>query len=221
MLAHIWKSRWPLLAFALSFQLLENLLFTPTMGLIGRLLQGQPVVDSTALVQFLLSPRGFLVLFLGATISLTIRLVEHAGLSAMVLGALEGKTFRAFAAFRWLLSELPRLAAVGARMVAWGLVLATPPLAVAGVLAPRLLTKHDVNYYLANRPSEFVSAAVVLLASRFQPRRRFLINGGLIGVGTMVRLRSGRSGQTTAGGSSGRIVGPEQLLFYAKYWKYR
>jgi hypothetical protein len=60
MLAQIWKRRWPLLALALSFQLIENLLFTPAMGLLGRLLQGQPVVDSTALVQFLLSPRGFL-----------------------------------------------------------------------------------------------------------------------------------------------------------------
>ena len=120
LLADIWKMKWPLLAFALSFQLLENLLFTPTMGLIGKFLQGRPAVDSTALVQFFLSPRGFLVLFLGAVVSLTIRLVENAGLSAMVLGALEGKTFRAFAAFRWLLEELPRLAVVGARIVAWG-----------------------------------------------------------------------------------------------------
>ena len=162
MLAQLWKRRWPLLAFALSFQLLENLLFTPAMGLIGRLLQGQPVVDSTALVQFLLSPRGFLVLFLGATISLTIRLIEHAGLSAMVLGALEGKTFRALATFRWLLTELPRLAGIGARVVGWGVLLAAPLLGVAGVLARWLLAKHDINYYLANRPSEFVVTAVVL-----------------------------------------------------------
>jgi glycerophosphoryl diester phosphodiesterase len=31
-------------------------------------------------------------------------------LSAIVLGALEGKTFRALATFRWLVTELPRLA---------------------------------------------------------------------------------------------------------------
>jgi glycerophosphoryl diester phosphodiesterase len=162
MLAQLWKLRLPLLAFALSFQLLENLLFTPAMGLIGGALLGRPVVDSTALVEFLLSPRGFLVLFLAATISLTIRLIEHAGLSAIVLGALEGKTFRALATFRWLVTELPRLAAIGARLVGWAVVLATPLLVVAGVLARRLLAKHDINYYLANRPSEFVAAAVVM-----------------------------------------------------------
>jgi glycerophosphoryl diester phosphodiesterase len=162
MLAQIWKSRWPLLLFALSFQLLENFLFTPTIGVLGRLLQGRPVVDSTALVQFLLSPRGFLVLFLGATVSLTIRLVEHGGLSAIALGRLEGKDFGVACAFRWLLAELPRLTVIGARLVGWGLILAVPTLAVAGILVPRLLAKHDINYYLANRGGEFVTTAVVI-----------------------------------------------------------
>jgi glycerophosphoryl diester phosphodiesterase len=162
MLAQLWKLRLPLLAFALSFQLLENLLFTPAMGLIGGVLLGRPAVDSTGAVEFFLSPRGFLVLFLAATISLTIRLVEHAGLSAIVLGALEGKRFRAVAAFRWLVMELPRLAAIGARLVGWGVALVTPLLAVAAGFARPLLAKHDINYYLANRPSEFVVADIVI-----------------------------------------------------------
>ena len=153
-----------MLVFALSFQLLENLLFTPVLGLMGRLLQDRPAVDSTALVHFLLSPRGFLVLFLGATVSLTIRLVEHAGLSAIVLGALEERTFRPLATFRWLVTTLPRLVAIGARFVAWGLLLAAPPLVAAGALSPRLLAQHDINYYLATRPADFVATAAVIAA---------------------------------------------------------
>ena len=128
----------------------------------GGVLLGRPAVDSTALVQFLLSPRGFLVLFVAATVSLTIRLVEHAGLSAIALGALEGKRIRAVATFRWLLAELPRLASIGARIIGWGVILVAPLLAVAGGFAHRLLGKHDINFYLANRPSEFVGAAVVI-----------------------------------------------------------
>jgi glycerophosphoryl diester phosphodiesterase len=162
MLVQIWKARWPLLWFALSFQLLENFLFSPAISLLGRLLQGRPVVDSTALVQFFLSPRGFLVLFLGATVSLTIRLVEHAGLSAIVLGALEDKVFRASATFRWLTMELRRLLAIGGRMVGWGLLLAAPPLAVAALLARPLLAKHDINFYLATRPTNFLASAVII-----------------------------------------------------------
>lgn len=162
MQARLWDRWRPLLAFALSFQLLENLLFAPALGLAGQVLQGRPVVDSTALVQFFLSPRGFLVLFLGATVSLSIRLVEHAGLSALVLGALAGKSFRPFATFRWLLTELPRLLGVGARLVAWGLLLATPTLVVAALLAKPLLAKHDINYYLANRSAGFVASAILI-----------------------------------------------------------
>src|SRR5262249_50765030 len=107
-------------------------------------------------------PRGMLILFLAATISLTIRMVEHAGLSAIVLGALEGRSFRAWAVFRWLLTELPRLVGIGARIVGWGVLLALPLLGVAGLLVPRLLKQHDINYYLANRTSEFIVTAVII-----------------------------------------------------------
>jgi glycerophosphoryl diester phosphodiesterase len=161
-LTQLWQQRTSLLVFALAFQLLENLLFTPAMGVFGRTLQGQPVVDSTALVQFFLSPRGFLVLFLAATTSLTIRLVEHAGLSVMCLGALEGKRLRSWTVLHWLATEFRRLAVIGAWIVGWGLLLAVPVLAVAGVLLPRLLEQHDINYYLADWPSDFRLTAVAI-----------------------------------------------------------
>lgn len=162
MIAQLWRHRRPLLGFALAFQLLENLLFAPAMGFLGQALQGRPVVDSTALVAFFLSPRGFLLLFLATTTWLTIRLVEHAGLSTLVLGLAEGSQFRPLATFGWLARELPRLAAVGARVVGWGLTVTAPFGAVAALVVRPLLAKHDINYYLAHHPPEFVLAGVVL-----------------------------------------------------------
>jgi glycerophosphoryl diester phosphodiesterase len=162
MLGQLWNSRRRLITFALWFQLFECLLFTPAMGLLGGLLTGRPVVDSTALVAFFLSPRGLLVLFLGAIVSLTIRLVEHAGLSALVLGAVSGKSFAPWAVFRWLFTQLPRLTAVGSRIIGLGVVTTLPLLASAGLLVPRLLKRHDINYYLANRPSEFTRTVVII-----------------------------------------------------------
>ena len=126
MLVQLWRHRRPLLGFALAFQLLENLLFAPAMAFLGRALQGRPVVDSTELVAFFLSPRGLLLLFLAATTWVMIRLVEHAGLSALVLGLFEGRHFRPSATFSWLARELPRLAAVGGRVVGWTLALTAP-----------------------------------------------------------------------------------------------
>ena len=162
MLVQLWRHRRPLLGFALAFQLLENLLFAPAMAFLGRALQGRPVVDSTELVAFFLSPRGLLLLFLAATTWLTIRLVEHAGLSALVLGLFEGRHFRPSATFSWLARELPRLAAVGGRVVGWTLALTAPFGLAAGLIARPLLARHDINYYLAHHPPEFLTAGVVL-----------------------------------------------------------
>ena len=162
MLAQLWRHRRPLLGFALGFQLLENLLFAPAMGFLGRALQGRPVVDSTELVAFFLSPRGFLLLFLAVTTWLTIRLVEHAGLSALVLGLAEGKHFRPSATVGWLARESPRLATVGARVVGWTLAVTAPFGVAAGLVARPLLARHDINYYLAHRPPEFAMAGAVL-----------------------------------------------------------
>ena len=158
-LRKLWTQRWPLLAFALGFQFFESLLFTPAMGMAGGALLGRPAVDSTALVEFFLSPRGLLVLLLAASISVTIRLVEHAGLSAIALGALEGRRFRPLATFRWLATELPRLAVIGARVLGWAALVAVPVLIVAAWLVPPLLRQHDINYYLTSRPPEFMRVA--------------------------------------------------------------
>lgn len=161
--SHAVLKQWrELLSCALIFQLAEGLLFAPMIALAGRLLLGRSVVDSTALVSFILSPTGLLLLLLGATTSLTIRLVEHAGLSAIVLGALHGKTLRARAALRFMLQQLPRLVPVVMRVIGWVLAISAPVLLVAALFAKRLLSIHDINYYLANWPFEFVKAAVII-----------------------------------------------------------
>ena len=57
--------RWrELIGFALIFRALESLIFAPVAAVTGKWLLGRTVLDSTALVSFLLSPRGFLALLL-------------------------------------------------------------------------------------------------------------------------------------------------------------
>ena len=157
----VWDRSGQLLAFALFFQTAESLLFAPLLGLAGHALSGRPVVDSTELVSFFLSPRGFLLLFLAAVSLLVIRLIEQAGLSAIVLGASHGKTIRGLTALRFTLRALPRLVSIGAFAIGWGLLVAVPLFAVAGFFASSLLAKHDINFYLASWPPEFITAVVV------------------------------------------------------------
>lgn len=167
----LWDRKYQLFVCALLFQSAESLVFAPLLGLAGHALLGRPVVDSTGLVSFVLSPRGFGLLFLGSATLLTIRLLEQAGLSAIALGALQGKTVRVAAALRLTMLKLPGLVSIATRIVLWGLVVAAPVLAVAGIFAARLLPKHDINFYLANWPSEFILAAVLI---------------GLVGVAALV-----------------------------------
>src|SRR4029077_15766774 len=140
------RQRWrELVGFALIFRALESLIFAPLAAVTGKWLLGRTVLDSTALVSFLLSPRGFLALLFAAVTALTIRLIEHAGLSAIFFGAFDGRRVSSREALRIVGRHLLMLVRVSARFVAWGLLTLSPVLAVAGVFAARLLPQHDVN----------------------------------------------------------------------------
>lgn len=155
--------RWrELVGFAMLFRALESLIFAPVAAVAGQWLLGRTVLDSTALVSFLLSPRGFLALLFAAVTALTIRLIEHAGLSAIFFGAFDGRRVSSREALRLVGRHLLMLVRVSARFAAWGLLTLAPVLAVAGVFAARLLPRHDVNYYLKLRPPEFVTAVVMI-----------------------------------------------------------
>ncbi len=158
----LWAQRQPLLKFSILFRLIESLLFAPLAGLVGQALSGRPVVDSTALVAFVLSPRGFAAVLFGAVSLLTIRLIEHAGLSLITWGALEGRAVPALAALRYVLMRLAVLIRICMRYVVTGVAIVAPLAIVAALLAKPLLIQHDINFYLAERPAEFVRAAVIV-----------------------------------------------------------
>src|SRR4029453_6457068 len=89
-LAVYWRSRWDFSRFSILFRLFEALIFTPLAAFVGHLLSGRPVVDSTDLVRFLLSPRAFPRPFPGPMVLVAIRLVEQTGLSAIALATIGG-----------------------------------------------------------------------------------------------------------------------------------
>jgi glycerophosphoryl diester phosphodiesterase len=120
------------------------------------------VLDSTAVVSFLLSPRGIFAFVFAATTVLTLRLVEHAGLSAIFFGGFEGRRVSGREAVRMVWRHLLALVRISARFVGVGLLALLPLLMVVGGLAAWLLPRHDVNYYLKLRPPEFIVAAIVI-----------------------------------------------------------
>lgn len=160
-LLSIIAERWrQLLGFALLFRMVESLLFAPLVAWAGHWLVGRTVLDSTALVSFLLSPRGFVAIVLASVIALTIRLTEHAGMSAIFFGASEGRMVTGRDALRLVRLHLLTLVRVSARFTVIGLLVLLPPLATSGGFAMWLLPRHDINYYLKLRPPEFLAAAI-------------------------------------------------------------
>jgi glycerophosphoryl diester phosphodiesterase len=160
-LYHIFADRWrQLLGFALLFGILESLLFAPLIALVGHWLSGRIVVDSTALVSFVLSPRGVVVVVLASVTALTIHLMEHAGMSAIFFGAFEGLMLTGRDALRLVRLHLLALVRVSMRLTIVGLVVVLPLLVTSGAFAMWLLPGHDINYYLKLHPPEFLVAAI-------------------------------------------------------------
>ena len=151
-----------LVGFALLFRVLESLLFTPLAAMAGKALLGRTVLDSTALVSFLLSPRGFLALALAAVTALSIRLIENAGLSAIIFGAFEDRKVTSREALRLVWRHLLVLVHAATRFVGLGFLTVLPLALTAGFFAARLLPRHDVNYYLKLRPPEFITGVAVI-----------------------------------------------------------
>jgi glycerophosphoryl diester phosphodiesterase len=155
--------RWRELAgFALLFRLIESVLLAPAAAWAGKWLLGRTVLDSTAILSFLLSPRGIAALLLAGVGALTLRLVEHAGLAAIFFGGLEGRRISSRQALCLIWQRLPVFIRVAARFIWVGLVVIVPLLLVAGGIAAGLFRQHDVNYYLKFRPPEFITAVIVI-----------------------------------------------------------
>jgi glycerophosphoryl diester phosphodiesterase len=163
-LRHFRQARGDLARFALLFRLLEAVVFTPVAALVGQWISGREVVDSTELAAFALSPRGFVYWFIAGTLLLAIRLVEQAGLTAILLGAANEQRVTAPAALLIVARVLLKLIAVSAWILTAAVLLSLPLFSVAAYFARPLLAQHDINYYLAARPPEFIEALAIVAA---------------------------------------------------------
>lgn len=174
--------RWPSLAgFSLLFRLLEGMLFLPAAAVAGSWLAGTSVIESKAIVSLLLSPRGVILALGGAALFFGIRFFEHAGLSAILFEAAEGRAMRAVGAFRLVLARLPALLWTAFRLVLQGVAALAPLLAVTGIAAALLLRRYDINYYLTVRPPEALAAVGAIAVAA-------LVSAGLI-VALVARAR--------------------------------
>lgn len=149
--------------FEILFKLLEAWLFIPAVGLaLSAILSraGHLAVSNRDVLDFLLSPSGLFYAALFGAGAAALLLLEQAGI--MVLADhLTGSVKRPplvqllRAAFR----QAWRVAQLGAVMMALLAVACVPFLLLGAVTYGIFLSRHDVNYYLTDRPPAFWAAA--------------------------------------------------------------
>lgn len=164
-LEHLRLSWRQVLATHLAYTAIGIVIFTPLIGLTGRLLlrlSDQPALADQDIAYFLLSPFGMLALILFAALLITILAFEQAALMRIGIGLIHGRRVSTLEAVWFIVARVSRLFLFSAHLVARVLVLTVPFLAIAGGIALFLITDYDINYYLSKTPPEFWKAVVLI-----------------------------------------------------------
>jgi glycerophosphoryl diester phosphodiesterase len=129
---------------------------------------GTSAVTNTDIVEFLLSPVGVLVAAVLVLSALLFIILEHLGVMAIVARFQRGQKISTMGISGSLASLLIPLLKLKAQGLAFLGLTAAPLALLAWLTYAALLTHHDINFYLADRPPSFlaaVSIGVVLAAS--------------------------------------------------------
>jgi glycerophosphoryl diester phosphodiesterase len=174
------RRTWPqLLLVTLATRLAVMVLLLPGLALLLRFFlsrQGRRALSDEEILFFFLSPVGLAALLVVGGMWIGVSLAEQAGLMTVGFGASENRRVTWYDALRYVLMEMPRILRLGVHLLVRALLLAVPILALVGAVYWLFLRHHDINYYLTNRPPEFLWAAgiagaliaglAVLLATR-------------------------------------------------------
>ena len=152
------------LGFHLLMQLLGFALVTPLVTWVARrmvLTSGEPVISNFDIAGFVLSPAGVVTIVAVAAVLIALLLAELAGLSWIAGHALEQRPTSVSGAATFVLRRLHSLLLLSARVFLRLVWLALPVLALAAVVWFSMLREHDINYYLAEQPPEWLRARLL------------------------------------------------------------
>ena len=164
-LGHLRQSWQQVLIIHLSFTALTFVLFAPLIGFTGRLLlnlSGQPALSDQDIAYFLLSPVGMLALILFAALLIAVLTFEQTALMRIAINVMQHKRIGTVDALLYTATRVNKLFLYSTRLITRVLALTLPFLAVAAGIAFLLITDHDINYYLNERPPEFWTAAALI-----------------------------------------------------------
>ncbi len=160
------RRTWPQLVLTdLLAKILAVVIIAPALGLLVKLFLWRTstgVVTDEAIVSFLLQPFGMAALVVIAAVSLGVLFAETGQLMVIGFAAVEDRSVTWLDSLRYTyqrVAALIRLAGAGTVRL---LLISVPFLAAGGGIFWLLIRAHDINYYLARKPPEFMVAAVAV-----------------------------------------------------------
>jgi glycerophosphoryl diester phosphodiesterase len=153
-----------LFAFWIILAVLFSVVLGPLTGwVLNRLFvqRGALHLSNEQVLAFVGTPTGVLALLLIGTLMFASLFTQQAGMIIIASRAIEGRRTKPFTAFRLIIKQLTRLFELGfAQLLLYCLAL-VPFLLIGGGVYFGLLSEHDINFYLARKPTEFWIAAVL------------------------------------------------------------
>ncbi len=149
----------------LVYVALGFVLFAPLTGIVGQFLlglSGQSVLSDLDIAYFFFSPLGMLALILFAAFLITILVFEQTSLMLVCGAAVQGHHVPLMTALTYTARRAKKIFLFAIRLVLRLLLITLPFLAVSGAIAWFLITEYDINYYLAQKPPEFLIAAAAI-----------------------------------------------------------
>jgi glycerophosphoryl diester phosphodiesterase len=122
---------------------------------------GSSAVTNSDIVDFLLSPVGVLVVAMLGFFTILFIMLEHLGVMAILANFQRGMKITTLGITGTLAALLVPLLQIKAKGLAFLALTATPLAILGGLTYAALLSHHDINYYLADRPPSFLVAIVI------------------------------------------------------------
>jgi glycerophosphoryl diester phosphodiesterase len=157
------RSAWPSLwRTDVAYKLLAFAVLTPMTSWLIYWLRGgtsdRVIADVDIALFFFTTPAGIVTLLLGASLLVSITAVENACLMAVGFARAHGVTLEAPGALRFGARRALDVLQVAIQMVLRLIAGVIPFALAAGAAYLVLLRDHDINYYLSQRPPEFMAA---------------------------------------------------------------
>ena len=161
----VYRASWKQLAITdVLYKLLAFIILTPIVAACFRLLvqfSGRTVLADEDILFFLIEPIGLITLVVTGALTLTIVAIQQATMMQIVASEICHQRISVRTAFRDSFLRSQVILRVTARLILVTLAVIAPFAAVAGFAYSMLLTEFDINFYLQEKPPEFMVAVVI------------------------------------------------------------